>query len=156
VEHVRPAAPEDLARCEELLSAAWREAKLSRGGDLLGDLSPDRPSAAGWLADGRSQVLLVGTFAGATVGIAAGRLAGGVVASGRRLGRVDWCYVEPGAREVGVGAALVEELLGWFAEQGCTDVDAHALPGDRATKQLYETAGFKARLLTLHRRLGDS
>lgn len=155
MEHVRPAGPEDLARCEELLSAALRDSKLSRGGELLGDLSPDRPTVEGWVAEGPSRVLLVGTFAGVTVGIAAGSLAGGILGGGRRLGRVECCYVEPAARQVGVGAALVDELLGWFAENGCTDVDAHALPGDRATKQLYETAGFKARLLTLHRPLGD-
>lgn len=119
------------------------------------DLTPHRPTVEGWVAGGSSRVLLVGTFAGVTVGIAAGSLAGEVVSSNRRLGRVDWCYVEPGARQVGVGAALVEELLRWFGEHGCTDVDANALPGDRATKQLYETAGFKARLLTLHRQLGE-
>lgn len=155
MEHVRPAGPEDLARCEELLSAAWLESKLSRGGELLGHLSPDRPTVEGWVAEGPSRVLLVGTFAGVTVGMATGSLAGEMPARGRRLGRVDCCYVEPEARQVGVGAALLEGLLGWFAEHGCTDVDAQALPGDRATKQLYETAGFKARLLTLHRPLGD-
>jgi hypothetical protein len=72
----------------------------------------------------------------------------------RRLGRIECCYVEVGAREVGVGEALVNELLAWFSAEGCTDVDALALPGDRRTKQLYETSGFKARLLTLHRPLG--
>ena len=59
---------------------------------------------------------------------------------GRRLGRQSSAATSsPGAREVGVGEALVEELLGWFAAQGCTDVDALALPGDRRTKQLCET-----------------
>jgi GNAT superfamily N-acetyltransferase len=153
VEHVRPAAPADLARCAELLAAARQEANGSRGGLLLEALSTGRPTVDGWAADGQSRLLLVGIFADAIVGLATGPVAEEALPGGRRLGRVDFCYVEPGARQVGVGAALVEELLSWFAVHGCTDVDAPALPGDRDTKQLYETAGFKARLLVLHRPL---
>jgi hypothetical protein len=49
---------------------------------------------------------------------------------------------------------LMEAAVSWCAAQGCTEVDALALPGDRATKQRLEAAGFTARLLTLNRRLG--
>lgn len=154
MEHVRPAGPDDLARCAELLAAARHEAKASRGGELLGALHAGQATVDAWAAEGPSRILLIGVFAGATVGLATGHLPGEALADGRHLGRVDCCYVEPGAREVGVGTALVEGLLSWFVAQGCTDIDALALPGDRATKQLYETAGFKARLLVLHRPLG--
>ncbi|HVX22002.1 MAG TPA: GNAT family N-acetyltransferase [Acidimicrobiales bacterium] len=143
---VRPAGPDDLDRCRQLLEEARQESRAVRGGDLLAALGSagTPPAADWWLAPDRA--LLVGEFHGAVVGVATGQVVG-------RLGRVDCCYVEPGARQVGVGADLVRALLGWFADRGCSDVDALALPGDRSTKQLLEASGFKARLLVLHRRL---
>ena len=73
--------------------------------------------------------------------------------AGRVSGLIECCYVEPDARGVGVGSSLMEAAVAWGRDQGCTDVDALALPGDRQTKQRLEAAGFTARLLTLSRRL---
>ncbi|MGO9458470.1 MAG: GNAT family N-acetyltransferase [Acidimicrobiales bacterium] len=148
---MRRAGPGDLARCAELLAEAAEEANNSRGGELAEGLSERRTTVEEWAEGG---ILLVGEFEGTTVGLGAGLVAEAVLGDGRRLGRIECCFVETDAREVGVGEALVEELLAWFTAQGCTDVDALALPGDRRTKQLYEHSGFKARLLTLHRPLG--
>jgi GNAT superfamily N-acetyltransferase len=148
VERVRRAGPDDGDRCRDLLAAARAESAGARGGDLL--VQPDADPAA-WL-DRPDRVLLVGLFDEVVVGLAAGR----VVAAGHgavRVGHVDCCYVEAGARGVGVGESLIAGLLDWFGEHGCDGVDALALPGDRSTKQLLEAAGFKARLLVLHRRL---
>ena len=72
---------------------------------------------------------------------------------GVRRGRLDACFVEEGARGVGVGRLLLDRSLAWMAEQGCAGVDGTALPGDRGAKSFYESAGFKARLLTMHRPL---
>lgn len=155
MEGVRPATPGDLDRCAELLAAARDGTAAGRGGALLrthgADATvPPADEAAGtavarWSADPRS-VLMAGLFEEAVVGVAAGTAHGPV-------GVVECCYVEPPARGVGVGTALAEGLVAWFTEQGCTGIDAWALPGDRATKQLLEGAGFSARLLVLHRRL---
>ena len=142
MERVRRAGPPDSDRCRALLTAARAESAAARGGDLLVQTDAD-PSA--WL-DHADRVLLVGLFDEVVVGVAAGRVA-------ERVGHVDCCYVETGARGVGVGESLIGALLDWFGEHGCTGVDALALPGDRSTKQLLEHAGFKARLLVLHRRL---
>ncbi len=147
---MRRAGPGDLARCAELLAEAAEEANYSRGGELAEGLSERRTTVEEWAEEG---IRRGGEFEGATVGLGAGLVAEAVLGDGRRLGRIECCFVETGAREVGVGEALVEELLAWFTAQGCTDVDALALPGDRRTKQLYEHSGFKARLLTLHRPL---
>ena len=70
-----------------------------------------------------------------------------------RSGRIECCYVEEAARGVGVGTALTESVVAWCAEQGCRDIDALALPGDRHSKQRLEAAGFTARLLVLNRPL---
>lgn len=73
--------------------------------------------------------------------------------TGEMLGRVADLYVAPGAREVSVGEALIGEVLQWCVERGCVGVDSLALPGNRATKNFFETFGFTARLLVLHRKL---
>ena len=154
MEGVRTAEPGDLERCTELLSAA-RRAAGGRGAGLPGAPLAGPDTVADWLVDGPSRLVLVGTFQGAVVGLATGHVAseGPGEGAGRRLGTIDCCYVEPAARDVGVGGAMMTELVGWFGRQGCTGIDAPALPGDRETKRLYEAAGFKARLLVLHRPL---
>lgn len=156
MESARPASPDELPRCVELLTAAREEVARQRGGlRLLGGRPDGRSDGGGadeadalasW-AEQPGHVLLAGLFDGAVVGI-------GAATAGERsegVGRIEACFVEPGARRVGVGAALLGALLDWLAGRGCVDVDAVALPGDRSTKQLLESAGFKARLLVLHR-----
>lgn len=159
MESVRPAEPGDLDRCAELVAAAAAEAEDRRGGPLLVRRGADAAAArhpanpstlvARW-AGGSDHRLVVGSIDDVTVGVAAGTLTG---RGGDRLGLFECCYVEPGARQVGVGTALVADILAWFGNRGCHGVDAWALPGDRATKQLLEAAGLSARLLVLHRRL---
>jgi GNAT superfamily N-acetyltransferase len=166
MEGVRPAEDGDLARCAELLAAARDAARTQRGGPMAlsappwssvptgeGDGDDDLAVLGPWKSDGHDGVLLAGLYDGAVVGVGAGRVRVGGGANPERVGVIDCCYVEPGAREVGVGNALVTALVSWFSERGCTGVDAPALPGDRRTKQLFEAAGLSARLLVLHRRL---
>lgn len=148
MESVRVATSDDLARCAELLGEAQVEAGAQRGGtQLVGSATaPDPGSLFAYIDDDRRR-LLVGQFEGAVVGAAAGRI------ESPTRGQVVWCHVEAGARGVGVGTALVTALAGWFTEAGCTEMEAVALPGDRSTKQLYESSGLKARLLVMHRSL---
>lgn len=56
-------------------------------------------------------------------------------------------YISALARELGAGATLIDELKNVAKALGCTRIDAYALPGDRLTKNLFERAGMKARLL---------
>lgn len=53
-------------------------------------------------------------------------------------------YVDESDRRRGVGGALVRAARTEFGAH-----DGWASPGDRATKSLYESAGWKARLLTM-------
>ncbi len=152
MESTRAATEADRGRCAALLEEARAEAAAQRGGaQFLERTAANTSLLDRWLAgDGADgdppHRVFVGEFEGAVVGTAGGHVDG-------RRGHVDWCYVEEGARGVGVGAALVGELTRWFTESGCTDMEAVALPGDRSTKQLYETSGLKARLLVMHRSL---
>ncbi len=92
--------------------------------------------------------MLVGLLDGTRVALAIGKQERLGAAT---LGIVEWYYVMPEARGVGVGEAMIRALLGWFEETGCSGVDANALPGDRLSKSFFEAHGFKARLVTMHR-----
>ena len=48
---------------------------------------------------------------------------------------------------------LVGAIVEFCAERGCVGVDALALPGHRAAKNFFETHGFTARSLVMHRTL---
>jgi GNAT superfamily N-acetyltransferase len=123
-----------------------------RGGTALRGPTTAASLLARWTGEDATTQLFVGEYEGALVGLAAA--SAGAAAGEGRNGLIECCYVEPEARGVGVGTALMEIVVSWCAAQGCTEVDALALPGDRATKQRLEAAGFTARLLTLNRRLG--
>ena len=60
-------------------------------------------------------------------------------------------WVDPSARHQGAGPQLAQTAIAWLEDQGATEIDALALPGDREMKNVLERAGFKARLLTLRR-----
>ncbi len=158
----RVADPGDLERLAELASEAIEATAKQRGGPLLvsspsvpargrrDSLDPDSIGDHIREAMGREDSgLWVGAVEEVVVGLAAASVrssAGGAV-----IGSVDALFVELDARGVGVGAAMLEQALGWLDGKACSGVDALALPGDRSTKSFLEAAGFKARLLVMHR-----
>ncbi|HVB90886.1 MAG TPA: GNAT family N-acetyltransferase [Acidimicrobiales bacterium] len=152
MEEARLAGADDRPACLLLLTSALAELATLRGGAILAGQATAEGLLDRWMAPGSSTAVYVGQFAQAVVGILAvssfSRPGTGTVS-----GRIECCYVETGARGVGVGAALLAAALSWCAAARCADVDALALPGDRSTKQRLEAAGFTARLLTLNRRL---
>jgi GNAT superfamily N-acetyltransferase len=157
VEGTRLARREDGDRCGQLCRAALEELQRARGGPLLvrreaGLIAKALLRPGGLdrlLSDPRRRVIL-GTVDDSVVGLAMGRIDAVGEAT---LGIVDAYYVEPGARGVGVGSALLDALVTWFTTSGCRGADITALPGDRATKNVLEASGFKARLITMHRSL---
>jgi GNAT superfamily N-acetyltransferase len=158
VEATRPAERADGGRCAELCQQALQELQQVRGGALFARRETGlvakamlRPGGLDRLLSDRRRLVLVGTLDDVVVGMATGRLDDVGEAS---IGIMDGCFVEPGARGVGVGRALLDGLVAWFTAHGCRGVDATALPGDRTGKGLLESAGFKARLITMHRPLG--
>jgi GNAT superfamily N-acetyltransferase len=136
----------------ELLKSALADARTMRGGAALVGSTTHDELLARWMGAGSSAAVHVGEFQDVVVGLAAATVS---TRSGAPApsGRIECCYVEAEARGVGVGTALMASILAWCIEQGCGDVDAPALPGDRASKQRLEAAGFSARLLVLNRRL---
>ena len=95
--------------------------------------------------------MLVGEIDGAVVGYARARL--DRLSTGDLHADLTDLYVEPDAREVGVGEALLDAVIGWATAQGCTGIDSVALPGMRDTKNFFESAGMVARAIVVHRKL---
>lgn len=154
-EAVRPAIAGDCHRIAELAAELVVALGGQRGGARLVEAvegqvrgSERGSEAVAALLDDASTQVMAGLLDGVVVGFAVcHRDPSGQ--SGWR-GVLDACYVEEGARGVGVGHLLLEAALAWLGTNGCRDVDGVALPGDRAAKNFYESAGFKARLLTMN------
>jgi GNAT superfamily N-acetyltransferase len=151
MEAVREAAAADEVRFGELMAELVEGIVSQRGGSQLVD--PDHvPVGLSELLADPNRLVLLGTLDDMVTGVAvchhedrAGR---------GRQGSFDACYVEPGARGMGLGGLLLDTAVSWFEEHGCAGIDGVALPGDRQAKRFFEAAGFKARLITMHRPLG--
>lgn len=103
------------------------------------------------LLDDESVELCVGAIDDAVVGLAAA-FDEALPASRDRVVSIRYIYTEPPAREVGVAAAMLEFLLQAMESKGHTLFDAHVLPGHRLAKNFFESAGFKARHIIMHRK----
>lgn len=154
MEAARPATASDLPALVHLATGALEELAPMRGGAVYvhreGRAAPVEETLRRDLEDDGA-VVLAGTIDEVVIGYATGRTE--ELRDGSRLGIIDDLYVDAGARSVGVGEALMAELLAWFRARGCAGVDATALPGNRATKNFFEASGFTARLLVMHHRL---
>jgi GNAT superfamily N-acetyltransferase len=153
-EGARRADQDDLPRLTELSQAALAQLTAGRGGALLAEhqgRSEPVGQALGRALRDAARSAWVGTIDDDIVGYAMARTER--LPGGNTLGVVEALFVESGARDVGVGEALMDALMGWFVERGCTGVDTVALPGDRQSKNFFESSGFKARLIVMHREL---
>lgn len=136
---VRPATEDDQPVLEAMAARAAASLEGARGAALL-------------LARESTQPDDTTSFIGTLDGVAVGGIAGHIedLPGGVRLAVVTFFWVDEEARSVGVGEALLNTVVDWARANGCQSVDAYALPGERITKNFFEAAGFKARLLTVH------
>ncbi len=154
MEAARPAVPDDLPHLAALSARALAELAPTRGGAVFVARESRAEPVADTLATDLAApdtIVLTGTIDDTPIGYAVGRTE--ALRDGSRLGVISDLYVDEGARSVGVGEALMAQLLVWFRAEGCDGVDATALPGNRATKNFFEESGFTARLLVMHHRL---
>ena len=151
MEGARLATPADVPRLAELARAAIEELAPTRGGAVWkareARPEPLEENLGAALRDPCVRVL-VGTIDDVIVGYAAVRIED--LRDGTRLGVVDDIYVEPGARGVGLGEAMMDDLVAWCVEQGCFGMDAMALPGHGSTKNFFDESGLTARQLVMH------
>ncbi len=151
----RHAKAGDLPIVVALAEAAINELAPNRGGSIWSRhesrQEPLGPTFEEQLTDDVALVA-VGSIDDTVVGYAGGRLVG--LHDGSVMTALTDIYVLPGARGIGVGECLMEWVLEWSRDAGSVGVDSLALPGDRHTKNFFETFGLVARAITVHRSLG--
>lgn len=69
----------------------------------------------------------------------------------RYIGVVRFIFTDHEARGVGVGGAMLDVAMERLEDRGMDLFDAHVSPGHRLAKNFFESNGFKARLITMHR-----
>jgi GNAT superfamily N-acetyltransferase len=152
LEASRPATTADLPRMVELAEHMRGELVAMRGGAIWGgrEAHVDPEAAYASMLERPDAHVVVGTIDGVVVGFAAVTLER--LHGGEAIGVITDLYVEPPAREVGVGEALTIDLIAFCEARHCVGIDALALPGHRSTKNFFEESGFTARAIVMHRR----
>lgn len=156
MEGARAAVVGDLDALEQLVRRGTAELQAQRGGPLWSRREahpePIRPLLEQALtgADPAARVV-VGTVDDTVVGYGWARLErlhdDGLVLV------ISDLYTEPEARAIGVGEAMMAVLESEARAAGAVGIDAIALPGDRHTKNFFETFGLTARAIVVHRSL---
>lgn len=141
----RPATATDDAAIAELRRIARAEVLDKRGGEQFADAEIAAPDAAVDAADADA-VVVVGTIGDDVVGVA-------IVSRVGRRARMGELFTHPDARGVGIGHAMLTEVIRLARQWNCTELDSYALPGDRDTKNFFESHAMKSRLLVVHRSL---
>lgn len=137
---VRPERSEDVGAVERVRDEVLRTLAGLRGGEAY-------PAPAGEPGVTAADLSLVGTIGPVVVGaLRAGTTVDG---SGATICTISFIGVEPAARGVGVGRALLTSACDWARGQGASAVDSSALPGDRSTKNFFEAHGMVARLIVV-------
>jgi ribosomal protein S18 acetylase RimI-like enzyme len=154
MEAARPATPADVDRVAQLARQAIAELRPQRGGELWSNrearAEPLEAALHAALTD-TTHLVLAGTVDDTVVGYAVVRLE--TLRNDRPLAVIDDLYVEREARDVGVGEALMDAIVDWARRQGCVGIDAFTLPGNRETKNFFESHGLTARAILVHRDL---
>ena len=151
MESARLATIEDLAAIEVIAAAVRADQEGGRGAELFHAREAGPASVTdrvGKAITSEAAVVVVGCYDQYPFGYGLATIE--TLDDGRRLGRLDDLAVEPEARGSGIGEAMMNLLLDELRVAGCFGVDSRALPGDRSTKNFFESFGLKARLLVVH------
>ena len=151
----RRAQPEDVPEIERMYTPAEREQVSLREAWGIADglAEPHSETLSSIIADEEESFLAVGTIDGVTFGFTWAHLADLLPqAAGERIGVIRMIYVDEEARAVGVGEVMLAGVMEWFASKDVQRFDAIVSPGHRLAKNFFESAGFKARRITMYRR----
>lgn len=156
MESARDAQLEDLPAIEAVAQAVELSLEGARGAALFlareAGPTPFAERLRAAMADG-DRIVIVGTYDDVVLGYSICSVES--LADDRLLGVIEDLAVDPEARSSGIGEAMMNEVLQRLTAAGCFGVDSRALPGDRQTKNFFESFGLKARLLVVHRTLTD-
>ena len=145
----RPAAVDDLTLLRNLVEQSHDDRLSERGGATLERLEPRPTLDEPRLADDRVLVAL-GLYCDVPFGFAHAAL---VDVDGAPIVELYDLFVEPDARGVGIGEALLELVFEWAGERGAHAIDSIVLPGNREGKNFFERFGLVARAIHVYREL---
>ena len=157
-EGARLASSDDIALLVPIAVAQAQSIDGQRGADML--VRSELPFTADSLtvaleeavAD-PDQILIVGTIDDIPFGYAHVVLER--LRDNSRVARLEQLLVDPEARGVGVGETMMNMVIAEATAHQCFGIDSRALPGDRETKNFFESFGMKARQLIVHLSLDD-
>ncbi|MEI2637948.1 MAG: GNAT family N-acetyltransferase [Microthrixaceae bacterium] len=141
----------DLVRMDTALRDSYQSL---RGGALyILRNHRQRPVDASYVHDiaDDDAVVLIGSLDEVVAGFGAARIV--ELEGGYRLVELTEIFVDPEMREVGIGAAIMGQILEWAESKSADGIDSHAMPGDRSTKNFFESNGLVARAIKVHKDL---
>jgi len=153
VASARPATASDLPILGELyLELESEMAALKPIWQLTDGLAEPVEGALGALIIGPESGVIVGAIDRAPVGFLAWRhIALLPQAAGAMAAVIELIFTTPPARRVGVGETMMTSFLKEAGDRAIRLFDAVVPPGHRDAKNFFESNGFKARRIVMHR-----
>ena len=153
-ESSRLASIDDLETLIFLRKEAISELRNKRGGEVLLNLdsfSEDSSENFSYWFDSSDHRIFTGLFGDAVV--AYGVLEFSKTNDNQKIASIKEIFVLKDARSVGVGESVIHSITNEAIEHNAIGIDSFALPGDRETKNFFETQGMVARLIHVYRPL---
>ncbi|MCB0977779.1 MAG: GNAT family N-acetyltransferase [Acidimicrobiales bacterium] len=157
MEAARHATAADVDSVASMVRQVTDELRVNRGGAVWSVREAHPEPVEGFVAEaitGPDRVVVVGTVDEVVVGY--GMMAYETLHDGSVLAGISDLYVDPTARCIGVGEAMMDLLEHDARAAGAIGLDSFVLPGDRASKNFFETFGLTARAILVHRSFDDT
>ena len=151
----RPATGHEIRQLAQLANEAVIEKLSQRGGRLWSLLDLPTEPLTQSITDAinsPTELAAVGEIDGSIIGFAMARLVQ-PADNTPPIANLVAIHVDEPARGVGVGEALMDLVLEWARHHKCAGLESTALPGDRSTKNFFESFGLVARAIRVHRAL---
>ena len=145
----RRAAVEDLVLLRNLARQSHADRLNERGGATLERLEPRPTIDQHRLTDDRVLIAL-GLYCDVAFGFAHAAV---IDIDGGPIVELYDLFVEPDARGVGIGEALLDCVIEWARTHQALAIDSIVLPGNREGKNFFERFGLVARAIHVYREL---
>lgn len=137
----RLANEQDFNYISDIYSDYLNEIKDHRGSQhMLDNLFQINFDLLSRLKDNPDFLLLVGTFEEVVLGFAICELIGDRAV-------LQFIVVSKGARKVGIGSSMLNKIVSVMKSKGIQTIDSQVMPGERHSKNFFESFGMKARLI---------